>query len=89
MAACVKDNTLALTADGKGTEDEGATKCDPTHDQSTALVWAFTGTDKKTIILTASGIAITCAISELTATTLKWQYTNPFDNKVVIETLTH
>ena len=87
--ACVKDNTLAFTTDGKATEDEGATKCDPTDAQSTTIAWAFSGTDKKTVILTAGGIAITCAITELTTTTLKWQYTNPFDNKVVLQTLTH
>jgi hypothetical protein len=87
--ACEKDNTWAFSTDGKISADEGATKCSPTDPQTETLAWAFTGTDKKTAIVTAGGIAITCAISELTTTTLKWQYTNPFDNKVVIETLSH
>ncbi|MEY4935845.1 MAG: hypothetical protein RIS64_2204 [Bacteroidota bacterium] len=87
--ACEKDNTLAFTTDGKATEDEGATKCAAGDPQSTTLTWAFTGTDKKTVILTASGIAITCTISELTTTSMKWQYTNPFDNKVITESYTH
>lgn len=84
MAACEKDDLMSFTAAGVTTFDEGATKCDPADPQTETATWAFSGTDKKTLILTQSGIAITCTISELTATTLKWQYTNPFDNKVVV-----
>jgi hypothetical protein len=82
--ACEKDNTIAFATTGVLTFDEGATKCAPSDPQSETATWAFSGTEKKTVVLTQSGIAITCAITELTATTLKWQYTNPFDNKVVV-----
>lgn len=84
--ACEKDNTMAFAATGTATLDEGATKCDPADAQTETATWAFSGTDKKTLVLTQGGFGITCAITELTATTLKWQFTNPFDNKVVVAT---
>jgi hypothetical protein len=84
--ACEKDNTFAFATDGKVTFDEGATKCSAADPQSTTGTWAFSGTEKKKIIITDSGIAITCDISELTATSLKWTYTNPFDNKIITQT---
>ncbi len=84
--ACEKDNTQAFATDGKMTIDEGATKCDPTDPQTTVITWAFSGTEKKKIILTESGVAITFDIVELTATTLKWSYTDPIINKVGVQT---
>ena len=84
--ACEKDNTFAFATDGKVAFDEGATKCDPLDPQISTGTWAFSGTDKKKVILTESGFAITCDITELTATSLKWTYTNPFDNKIVTQT---
>jgi triacylglycerol esterase/lipase EstA (alpha/beta hydrolase family) len=84
--ACEKDNTFAFATDGKVAFDEGATKCDPTDPQTSTGTWAFSGTEKKKVILTESGFAITCDITELTATSLKWSYTNPFDNKIVAQT---
>lgn len=85
--ACEKDNTYAFGTDGKVTIDEGATKCAATDPQTSATgTWAFSGTEKKKIIVTDSGIAITCDITELTATSLKWTYTNPFDSKVIAQT---
>jgi hypothetical protein len=85
-AACEKDNTTAFATDGKVTFDEGATKCAAADPQTTTGTWAFSGTEKKKVILTDSGIAITCDITELTTTSLKWTFTNPFDNKVVVQT---
>ena len=88
--ACEKDNTWAFAAaTGVATLDEGATKCDPTDAQSETGTWAFAGTDKKSVILTVGIIGLTFTINELTSSTLKWQFTNPFDNKVIIQTLTH
>ncbi len=83
---CEKDNTIAFAATGVATFDEGALKCSANDLQTETATWAFAGTEKKTLVLTQSGVAITCAITELTTSTLKWQYTNPFDNKVVVST---
>jgi Lipocalin-like domain len=82
--ACEKDNTLAFATTGTATFDEGATKCDPADAQTETATWAFSGTDKKTVVLTQGGFGITFTINELTTTSLKWQYTNPFDNKIVV-----
>lgn len=38
---CVTDNTLTLRTDGTGTVDEGATKCDASDPQTTAVTWSF------------------------------------------------
>ena len=84
--ACEKDDTYAFATDGKVTIDEGATKCSASDPQTTTGSWAFSGTEKKKVILTAGGIAVNCDITELTTTSLKWTYTNPFDNKIVVQT---
>ena len=39
---CLSDNTLTFTANGSGTMDEGATKCNSAAPQSTAFTWSFT-----------------------------------------------
>ena len=85
-AACDKDNTLAFGADGKVTFDEGATKCSASDPQISTGTWAFTGTEKKKVILTDSGFAITLDIVSLDASTLKWSYVDAFSNKTVIQT---
>lgn len=38
---CQKDNTISFAANGTGTVDEGATKCEPSDPQSTAITWSF------------------------------------------------
>src|SRR5687767_9382253 len=38
---CVTDNLLTLKADGTGTLDEGATRCDPSDPQSSNVTWQF------------------------------------------------
>jgi Lipocalin-like domain len=76
IPACEKDNTYAYAADGKVTFDEGATKCSASDPQSSTGTWAFTG-DKKKIILTDGGFAVTLDIVEMTSTSLIWSYADP------------
>ena len=41
LKACEKDNTILFNANGTGTIDEGATKCNAGDPQSRAFTWAF------------------------------------------------
>jgi hypothetical protein len=52
---CEKDNTLTLRADGTGTLDEGATKCDPSDPQSSNVNWNFSN-NETFINFTGTGI---------------------------------
>lgn len=38
---CDKDNVITFKADGTGTLDEGATKCDPGNPQTSPFTWTF------------------------------------------------
>ncbi len=42
IQACYKDNVLTFTANGNGTLDEGASKCNSGDPQSTNFTWNFT-----------------------------------------------
>ena len=76
MEACTKDDFMTFGADGKGTEDEGATKCDPSDDQTTAGTWSFYQNETK-LITTTDGDADTADIVELTESTLKLKFSEP------------
>lgn len=52
---CLTDNTLTFTANGSGTLDEGATKCDPTLPQTTQITWSFTN-NETTLNLSGGGL---------------------------------
>lgn len=39
---CYKDNTITFTANGNGTMDEGASKCDASDPQTVNFTWNFT-----------------------------------------------
>ncbi|MCC7400567.1 MAG: lipocalin family protein [Chitinophagaceae bacterium] len=41
LQSCQKDNTLSFQANGNGTIDEGATKCNPGDPQSAPFTWSF------------------------------------------------
>lgn len=41
LQSCQIDNTYTLKSDGTGTADEGATKCNSTDPQTTAINWSF------------------------------------------------
>ncbi len=41
LQACQKDNTLTFQANGNGTADEGATKCNAGDAQSAPFTWSF------------------------------------------------
>ncbi len=83
---CETDNTFTFGTDGKATFDEGATKCDAADEQTTTGSWAFSGTEKKKVILTETNFALEIDIMELTSTTMKWSYVHPTDNTYIIRT---
>jgi len=76
MEACEKDDFMTFGTDGKGAEDEGATKCDPADDQTTSGTWKFYENETK-LIITVDDDADTADIIELTETTLKLKYSEP------------
>jgi hypothetical protein len=41
MDQCIKDDHTTFNADGTGTLDEGATKCDPGAPQTVPITWSF------------------------------------------------
>lgn len=53
LLPCYTDNTLTFKADGTGTFDEGATKCNTTDPQSSPFTWSFTSAEQN-ITFTAS-----------------------------------
>jgi hypothetical protein len=66
MDACEKDNFVKFTSDGKGTFDEGATKCDPTDPQTENFNWSF-GNNESVLTLSDGTNSIDQNISELSA----------------------
>ena len=42
---CQTDNTLTFNANGSGTMDEGATKCDANVPQTSSFTWSFTSNE--------------------------------------------
>lgn len=42
IQSCYKDNTMTFVANGNGTFDEGASKCNGSDPQSTNFTWNFT-----------------------------------------------
>lgn len=83
---CEMDNTFAFGTDGKATFDEGTTKCDANAEQTTTGSWAFSGTEKKKVILNEVNFTLEIDIMELTSTSMKWSYIHPIDNTYIIQT---
>lgn len=83
---CETDNTFAFSANGNAIFDEGSTKCDATVEQTTIGKWAFTGTEKKKVILTEANFALEIDIMELSSTSMKWSFIHPIDNTYIIQT---
>ena len=76
--ACDKDDTYTFKTDKTFVQDEGATKCDSSDDQTTSGTWKFNGDETIITVSTEdSGITISYdeTIVELSATTLKVKYT--------------
>jgi hypothetical protein len=86
--ACEHDNTFSYSTDGKLTFDEGTVMCDPNGEKVSLGSWAFISPDKKKLFVTQGIIGITAEIMEINGTTMKWRYTNPFDNAVTVQTFT-
>lgn len=64
---CVKDNIMTYSADGKGTIDEMATKCDPADPQTKTLTWELMNNDTEVKVTDDEGTHV-ITIMELTAT---------------------
>ncbi len=62
--ACTADDFTTYAKSGSFTFDEGATKCDPTDDQSTTGTWALSS-DEKTLTLTDSGFGIAFTVESI------------------------
>ena len=45
IEACQKDNVITFSTGGKGTVDEGPTKCDAADPQSIPFTWSFTSNE--------------------------------------------
>ncbi|MGZ5286235.1 MAG: hypothetical protein ACXWB9_03575 [Flavisolibacter sp.] len=52
---CVLDNKATFNANGSGVADEGATKCDAAHPQTTAFNWNFSN-NETTLNIAGSGL---------------------------------
>lgn len=66
---CSKDDNYTFKADGTGTFDEGATKCDPDDPQSEPATWKFIDNETKLVL-----DGDTSTILELTNNSLKMEY---------------
>jgi hypothetical protein len=85
---CDLDNIITLNADGSGTVDEGATKCDAGAPQSYPLTWEFK--DNANVVTIPNGsfgpLSGDAIILELTETKLKLKkdVTIPLLNTVIV-----
>jgi Lipocalin-like domain len=86
-AACDKDDFISFTSDGKGVSDEGPLKCSASDPQTTPFTWVFSNTEKTQLVVTQSGFPLTFTIIELTSSTLKMSFLNPFTATTFIQTL--
>jgi hypothetical protein len=67
LKACEKDNTVTLVANGTGTADEGATKCNVGDPQNTPFTWTFQSNET---VLNVSTILFTGGSSTFTIVSL-------------------
>lgn len=85
---CVKDDFTTFSKDGKMVFDEGATKCDPTDDQTTEGTWKFIDNETK-LVTTEDGRSDTATIKELTESVVKISYTLEDDSAVMTTNITY
>lgn len=91
---CDADDLYVFKADKTYTNEEGATKCDPTDDQVYETgTWNFNGDETvlTTLASDSGSVANTYNITELNANTLKYTetFTNGGTTYTVTSTLTH
>ncbi|RYG05796.1 MAG: hypothetical protein EOO02_02685 [Chitinophagaceae bacterium] len=83
--SCYLDNIYIFSADGKLSEDEGGTKCDPDDAQvSEFSVWALSPDETKLLV---AGNALD--IKEITSTTMILSYTDTEDGTAYTGTVTY
>jgi hypothetical protein len=64
---CDRDDIMSFTSDGKGTIDEGSTKCDPSDPQIENITWEMLDNETKVKVTTPDETSV-LTIVELTAT---------------------
>ena len=76
MLPCTKDDLTRFETNGKITDDEGATKCDPNDPQTTTDGnWVLAADNKSVTISYPGEDPITVVFSTINATTLSGTYT--------------
>jgi hypothetical protein len=68
--ACMTDNVVTYKKDGAYTEDEGATKCDPSSAQTSTGSWSF-NTDKTKLTVRDGMSSTTYSVVSISASELK------------------
>lgn len=94
LESCETDNTITFKTDNTGTADEGATKCDPSDQQSTSFTWAFKNNETiinfpTAIITGVEGDVVVKSITETSMVLSKEITFSPFPASTVILTLKH
>jgi hypothetical protein len=87
LETCEKDNLIHLSTSNVITFDEGATKCDPADNQTTAGVWAW-NSDQTKITVTVGGFVSTATVITLNATTFVVQTADTINSTPVTSTET-
>ncbi len=72
MPACSKDDLMTLNSNGTYTEDEGASKCDPSDPQVTTGTWVW-NSNETIITITENGASYNYEIVQNDGTTLKYK----------------
>jgi hypothetical protein len=80
---CEKDNVLSFTKDGKFTEDEGQTKCDPGDPQTESGKWSFKDSEKTITVSYPGEPDETFTKVDVTATKLEFVSVQTLDGNTV------
>jgi len=65
MEDCDKDDELIFNTDFSGSEDEGATKCDPADPQSEAFTWAWASNETQIVYDSTTFDVVSLTTTEL------------------------
>jgi hypothetical protein len=75
MDACEKDNIFKFNTNGSCTEDEGATKCDPSDPQTENGTWAWSDNETKINLLVGGAPSAPMNVEVNSGTMLKVNFT--------------
>lgn len=82
--ACRADNCISFSSDNTFVEDEGATTCDSTDQQTTTATFSLSE-DGKTLTFLRYGFMQTATVEELTSSKLVVTFTFVEQNKLTFE----